>query len=224
MARIMSGIAEMATVEHIDSFGEPDRPKGAARRTAFNVASLLTTNVVYKATTFLTYMLVARYLGAHQFGQLALAVALLFSWNKFALVGLKTLLTREVARNHAALMKDIGPGHVVLSGGELTVTLANEGRGGPNAEYALALAIALDGRPGLWAIACDTDGIDGSEGNAGALVRPDTIARARELGLCPQELLQDHDSYGFFSALDDLVMCGPTLTNVNDFRAILIGN
>jgi O-antigen/teichoic acid export membrane protein len=89
----------MATVEHIDSCSEPDQPIGAARHTALNVASLLTTNVVYKATTFVTYVLVARCLGAHQFGQLALAVALLFSWHKFALVGLKTLLTREVARN-----------------------------------------------------------------------------------------------------------------------------
>ncbi len=129
---------------------------------------------------------------------------------------------RDVARKHAALARDVGPGHVVLSGGELTVTLAGEGRGGPNAEYALGLAIALEGQSGVWAIACDTDGIDGSEDNAGALVKPDTMSRAGKLGLSPPAYLQRNESYGFFSALNDLVVCGPTLTNVNDFRAILI--
>jgi hydroxypyruvate reductase len=111
---------------------------------------------------------------------------------------------------------------VLLSGGEATVTLTGQGRGGPNAEYLLALALALDGAAGIHAIACDTDGIDGSEDNAGAVIAPDTLARARARGLDAAEHLARNDSYGFFSALGDLVVTGPTLTNVNDFRAILI--
>ena len=111
---------------------------------------------------------------------------------------------------------------VLLSGGETTVTVRGQGRGGRNAEFLLALAIALDGAPGIHALACDTDGIDGSEDNAGALIAPDTLARAAALGLDPQARLDDNDGYGVFSALGDLVMTGPTLTNVNDFRAILI--
>jgi hydroxypyruvate reductase len=102
------------------------------------------------------------------------------------------------------------------------VTLKGRGRGGRNAEYALALAIALEGRTGLSAIACDTDGIDGSEDNAGAIVRPDTLARARLMGMDSQIYLDNNDAYGFFQKLDDLVVSGPTRTNVNDFRAILI--
>ncbi len=129
---------------------------------------------------------------------------------------------RDVAIEHAAQAATAMPGSVILSGGELTVTIRGDGKGGPNAEYALALAMALDGRPGVWVIACDTDGIDGSEDNAGALVRPDTLDRAKKLNLSPSEYLSRNDAYGFFSALDDLVVCGPTLTNVNDFRAILI--
>jgi len=111
---------------------------------------------------------------------------------------------------------------VLLSGGETTVTVRGHGRGGRNAEFLLALAIALDGAPGIYALACDTDGIDGSEDNAGAIITPDTLARAAALGLDPQARLDDNDGYGVFSALGDLVMTGPTLTNVNDFRAILI--
>ncbi|MEE9300025.1 MAG: glycerate kinase [Alphaproteobacteria bacterium] len=111
---------------------------------------------------------------------------------------------------------------VLLSGGETTVTLTGPGRGGPNAEYLLALALALDGAAGIHALACDTDGIDGSEDNAGAVIAPDTLARARAHGLNAAEHLARNDSYGFFSALGDLVVTGPTLTNVNDFRAILI--
>jgi hydroxypyruvate reductase len=111
---------------------------------------------------------------------------------------------------------------VLLSGGETTVTLRGKGgRGGRNAEYLLALALALDGRPGIWALAGDTDGIDGSEDNAGALVAPDTLARARAAGLDPAAALAANDAFNVFAALDDLVMTGPTLTNVNDFRAIL---
>jgi len=129
---------------------------------------------------------------------------------------------RDVAIDHAAQAATAMPGCVILSGGELTVTIRGDGKGGPNAEYALALAMALDGRPGVWAIACDTDGIDGSEDNAGAMVQPDTLDRAKKQGLSPSEYLSRNDAYGFFSALDDLVVCGPTLTNVNDFRAILV--
>jgi len=112
---------------------------------------------------------------------------------------------------------------VLLSGGELTVTIAGDGRGGPNAEYALALAIGLDGMAGVHALAGDTDGIDGSEDNAGASVGPDTLTRAQAAGLDARDHLTRNDSYGFFAALGDLLMTGPTLTNVNDFRAILIG-
>ncbi len=111
---------------------------------------------------------------------------------------------------------------VLISSGETSVTVRGQGRGGRNAEYLLALAIALDGHPGIHAIACDTDGIDGTEDNAGALLTPDSLARARGLGLDAQAMLDDNDGYGFFSALGDLVITGPTRTNVNDFRAILV--
>jgi len=111
---------------------------------------------------------------------------------------------------------------VLLSGGETTVTVRGRGRGGRNAEFLLALAIALNGHPGIHAIAGDTDGIDGSEDNAGALVTPDTLARAHALELDAKALLADNDGYGLFSALGDLVVTGPTLTNVNDFRAVLV--
>ena len=111
---------------------------------------------------------------------------------------------------------------VLLSGGETTVTVTGRGRGGRNAEFLLALAIALEGAPGTFALACDTDGIDGSEDNAGASIAPDTLLRAQAAGLDPRLLLADNDGYGFFARLGDLVMTGPTLTNVNDFRAILV--
>ena len=111
---------------------------------------------------------------------------------------------------------------VLLSGGETTVTLTGKGRGGRNAEYLLGLTLAAGSDPRLHAIACDTDGIDGSEDNAGALTGPDSLRRARELGLDPEACLGGHDSYGFFQALDNLVVTGATLTNVNDFRAILL--
>ena len=129
---------------------------------------------------------------------------------------------RALAREHAGLARDAAPGTVLLSGGEATVTVTGEGRGGPNAEYALALALALDGAPGIFATACDTDGIDGTEDNAGALVTPDTLARARAAGEDAAARLAANDAYGFFARLGDLVMTGPTLTNVNDFRAILV--
>ncbi|MDX1711907.1 MAG: glycerate kinase [Rhodovibrionaceae bacterium] len=111
---------------------------------------------------------------------------------------------------------------VLLSGGETTVTIKGEGRGGRNAEFLLALTVSLNGMPGVYAIAGDTDGIDGTEDNAGALAGPDSLERAAEAGCDAKAMLANNDGYGFFDALDDLVITGPTLTNVNDFRAILI--
>ena len=137
---------------------------------------------------------------------------------------------RELGRAHAALVRDRavrrrdGRPLLLLSGGETTVTLAGvrTGRGGPNGEYLLGLAGALGGQPGVWALAADTDGRDGSADNAGAIVGPDTLERARQRGLRPAAFLADNDAWSFFDALGDLVVTGPTLTNVNDFRAILI--
>jgi hydroxypyruvate reductase len=136
---------------------------------------------------------------------------------------------REVARVMAGIARQAAthgqpapPPCVLLSGGETTVTVRGGGRGGRNAEFLLALALALDGRPGVHAIACDTDGIDGSEDNAGAVIGPDTLARAAAGGLDAKARLADNDAYGLFETLGDLVVTGPTLTNVNDFRAILV--
>ena len=111
---------------------------------------------------------------------------------------------------------------VLLSGGETTVKVVGNGRGGRNAEFLLSLTLGLKGTPGIWAIACDTDGIDGTEDNAGAIVRPDTLARGRALGLDAAAMLANNDAYSYFAALGDLVVTGPTRTNVNDFRAIYI--
>ncbi len=136
---------------------------------------------------------------------------------------------REVAKEHARLARDLraqGRRAVILSGGELTVTIRGSGRGGPNQEYALALSIALAGMPAVAALAGDTDGTDGGAGlatdPAGALIDGDTVARAQTLGLDPAAFLADNDSTGFFAALDDLLRPGPTFTNVNDFRAIVV--
>jgi hydroxypyruvate reductase len=131
---------------------------------------------------------------------------------------------REVASRMAAeaLYRPTSVPLVLLSGGETSVTVRGEGRGGRNAEFLLALAVALDGAPHIHALACDTDGIDGSENNAGAIIDPTTLARARAAGLDPWRSLQNNDAYSLFEALGDLVVTGPTLTNVNDFRAILI--
>ena len=136
---------------------------------------------------------------------------------------------RDIGLMHAALARQIQNREqpfqrpcVLLSGGETTVTVRGSGRGGRNAEFLLSLAVALDGAPGIHAIACDTDGIDGSEDNAGALLDPTSLTRASALGLRAISLLDNNDGYGFFAALGDLVVSGPTLTNVNDFRAILI--
>ena len=128
---------------------------------------------------------------------------------------------REVAAAHAALAQRAKPGTVILSGGELTVTRRGDGVGGPNAEYALALAIALNGIENIHAIACDTDGVDGAAEVAGAVIGPDTLARARARGLDPQACLDRNDAHSFFAEIGDQVVTGPTLTNVNDFRAIL---
>ncbi len=132
----------------------------------------------------------------------------------------------EIGTVHAALaLHHAGKGGrwALLSGGETTVLVRNpQGHGGRNTEYLLSLAFALDGAPGISALACDTDGIDGTEDNAGAVIGPTTLDRARELGLSPGAALHQNETYGFFAALDDLVMTGPTRTNVNDMRVILI--
>jgi len=111
---------------------------------------------------------------------------------------------------------------VLLSGGETTVTVRNQGRGGRNVEFLLSLAVGLDGLQGVWALAGDTDGVDGTEATAGAIVTPDTLARARVREMRPLDFLDRNDAHSFFSALGDEIVTGPTLTNVNDFRAILV--
>ena len=111
---------------------------------------------------------------------------------------------------------------VVLSGGETTVTVRGKGRGGRNVEYLLAQAIAANGRPGIWGLAADTDGVDGAEEIAGAIFTPDTLARARDVGRDPQAMLDDNDAHALLERLGDSLITGPTRTNVNDFRATLI--
>jgi hydroxypyruvate reductase len=136
---------------------------------------------------------------------------------------------REVAAHQARLARDVQAGLppdaapvVLLSGGELTVTRRGDGVGGPNAEFALALALALDGAPGIHAIACDTDGVDGAAEVAGAVIGPDTLAQARAAGADAAAALAGNDAHGFFGRIGAQVVTGPTLTNVNDFRAILV--
>jgi glycerate 2-kinase len=138
---------------------------------------------------------------------------------------------RKVAAEHAGLALDLeakGRRAILVSGGELTVTVQGKGRGGPNQEYALALALALNGRAGIAGLAADTDGTDGGTGQpddpAGAIIDAGTLARAGRLGLDPAAFLADNNSTEFFARLGDLVIRGPTHTNVNDFRAILIDN
>ena len=129
-----------------------------------------------------------------------------------------------IARSVRSHHRPLTPPSVLLSGGETTVSIGQgpAGRGGRNTEFLLGLAVALAGADGIWAAAGDTDGIDGTEDAAGALVTPDTLARARAAGLDPRALLAGHDSYSLFEAIGDLIRTGPTLTNVNDIRAILI--
>ncbi|HYI04895.1 MAG TPA: glycerate kinase [Reyranella sp.] len=127
-----------------------------------------------------------------------------------------------IARQVAVRGQPFEPPCVLLSGGETTVTLKGDGRGGRNVEFLLSLTVALDGLPGVHALAGDTDGVDGAEEIAGALSTPDTIARAWAQGINPRLSLDANDGHGFFQALGDSVVTGPTLTNVNDFRAIIV--
>ncbi|MNC85842.1 putative hydroxypyruvate reductase [compost metagenome] len=127
-------------------------------------------------------------------------------------------LAREVAQHGLPYQPPVA----LISGGETTVTVRGRGRGGRNVEFLLALAEDLDGAAGIFALACDTDGIDGSEDNAGAVLAPDSLKRAGKKKLDAAKMLDDNDGYGFFSALGDLVVTGPTRTNVNDFRVILV--
>ena len=136
---------------------------------------------------------------------------------------------REVAKFHAAMALDAkrrGDKAAIMSGGELTVTVRGDGSGGPNQEYALGLAIALDGAAGISGLAGDTDGIDGGGGNAGdpagALVFPDTLNRALARNLNAAKFLENNDSTGYFRPIGDLILCGPKQTNVNDFRVVLV--
>ena len=127
-------------------------------------------------------------------------------------------IARQVARHRQPAPAPL----VLISGGETTVTVRGTGRGGRNVEFLLSLAVALDGQPGTYAIAGDTDGVDGAEEIAGAILTPDTLARAAARGVDAKARLADNDGHGFFEALGDQVITGPTLTNVNDFRAILV--
>lgn len=141
------------------------------------------------------------------------------------LTGESQLLARSHAQLVAQVLAQKGPVNtpcVLLSGGETTVTVRGDGRGGRNTEYLLSLAAALKGQARVYALAADTDGIDGSGDNAGAVLSPDTWQRAEQLGLNAVAMLEDNDSSSFFEALGDLIITGPTGTNVNDFRAILI--
>ena len=127
-----------------------------------------------------------------------------------------------IARQVAAHGQPIPAPCVLLSGGETTVTVRGNGRGGRNVEFLLSAAVSLDGHPGIYALAGDTDGVDGQEEIAGALLTPDSLARAWAKGIRPKDSLANNDGHGFFEALGDAVVTGPTLTNVNDFRAILV--
>jgi hydroxypyruvate reductase len=136
---------------------------------------------------------------------------------------------RQVAEAHAALALQIRGGDhrilppcIVLSGGETTVSIRGGGQGGPNTEYLLALGLALNGAGGVWALAADTDGLDGVGDNAGAILTPDSLDRIRCQGLDPKAALTDNDAYAIFAGIGDLVLTGPTRTNINDFRAIYI--
>ncbi|MBD9529813.1 glycerate kinase [Paracoccus sp. PAR01] len=129
-----------------------------------------------------------------------------------------------IARSAALHGHPVAGPAVLLSGGETTVSIGDvkPGRGGRNTEFLLSMALALDGQTGIHALACDTDGIDGTEDAAGAIITPDTLTRARAAGLDPRAILRGHDSYSLFDRIGDLVRTGPTLTNVNDFRAVFI--
>tara|TARA_B100000686_G_C16703753_1_gene924995 strand:+ start:252 stop:1520 length:1269 start_codon:yes stop_codon:yes gene_type:complete len=137
--------------------------------------------------------------------------------------------SRDAGEMHAEMALQIqkkgipvSPPAVILSGGETSVTVKGTGLGGPNTEFTLALLKELQGQKGIWAIACDTDGIDGTGDNAGALISPESFKKAEKLGLNPSDYLSNNDSYSFFHELGELISPGPTMTNVNDFRAVLI--
>jgi hydroxypyruvate reductase len=153
-------------------------------------------------------------------GHAALTLALLRG-GEHAVRGLREAVERGWARMDVPSAPPAPP-FVLLSGGETSVTVTGGGRGGRNLEYLLGLAIALDGAPGVTALAADTDGIDGTEDHAGAFVLPDSLVRARDLGLEPFAALAENDVYPLFATLGDLLVTGPTFTNVNDFRAILV--
>ena len=155
----------------------------------------------------------------------------------FQAQGIKSLIlgdtvtgeAREIAKMHAAITREIRhynnpfkPPVALISGGEATVTVKGSGKGGRNTEFLLSLAIALNGLEEVYALACDTDGIDGSETNAGAIITPNTIQRAEQAGMDPIALLDDNNAWTFFDQLDDLVVTDPTRTNVNDYRVILV--
>tara|TARA_B100000945_G_scaffold65638_1_gene49067 strand:+ start:7029 stop:8294 length:1266 start_codon:yes stop_codon:yes gene_type:complete len=137
--------------------------------------------------------------------------------------------SRDVGKIHAEKAiqiqkygNPISPPVVILSGGETSVTVKGSGRGGPNTEFTLSLLQELRGQDGVWAIACDTDGIDGTEDNAGAFISPESFKKSQKLGLDPSDYISNNDSYSFFHKLGGLVSTGPTMTNVNDFRALLV--
>jgi glycerate 2-kinase len=132
---------------------------------------------------------------------------------------------RELGEQHARIaiaLKEEDMPCVILSGGETTVTVDGAGAGGPNGEYLLSMALELDGQPDIYALAADTDGIDGMGDNAGSIITPTTLMRCARSDMSAWGMLEDNDSYGFFEELGDLVMTGPTRTNVNDFRAVLV--
>lgn len=137
--------------------------------------------------------------------------------------------SRDVALVHAGIARQctmrgqpVEPPCVLISGGETTVTLTGNGKGGPNTEFLLSMSIALDGMPNIYALAGDTDGVDGSEDNAGALLYPDTLKRAEAAGINAKAMLANNDPYSFFKGIGDLLETGPTMTNVNDLRLVLI--
>ena len=129
------------------------------------------------------------------------------------------LVAREMAKQ---IVNSQNKPHLYLSGGETTVSLEGSGKGGPNTEFLLSLAIALNSKEGVFAISCDTDGIDGNGNHAGAIIQPDTLLRATTAGLDPNEFLRKNNSYVFFDTIGDLIITGPTYTNVSDFRALLV--
>ncbi len=158
-------------------------------------------------------------------GELARAAGCTVRLGSDRLEGEARHVAKELAVQARAVQAGLRAGDapvLLLSGGELTVTRRGTGTGGPNAEFCLALALELAGAPGIWALACDTDGVDGAAEVAGAVIGPDTLARAKALEVDAAAALAANDSHGFFAGIGGQVVTGPTLTNVNDFRAILV--